>query len=416
MTPAEHDVIADLYHNDVVAQARLFWSLGDWQSIDVLATSDNLSVASDLLLYIVAAWYQLGKTEQAKCLLQQQTLNSQQKELLAKLLISGVFNSLAKAAVCNLQHATAEDFFRAALACALPDTLNSTLLNARATEQMAQLGLPRLADNILQPQYKPDTAYYLKKVSDVLTDEPVLQVALAEYYQLRQQYDQAIVHWQAASGLLNIETPQLYYDRLKEAYKSVKGFPLGTVDQESLSGDTDKHKLLTQIHKKLEPQFYFEIGVQTGKSLALAKCEAMGVDPMPLISAELGSNARVITASSDAFFAQKSSVLLTKSLDLVFIDGMHLFEYALRDFINVAQYAKPHTLIVIDDIYPGHADQAKRERCTRAWTGDVWKVKAILQQYRPDLVVLAVDAYPTGLLLITALNNDNTQLEHSAAV
>ena len=26
------------------------------------------------------------------------------------------------------------------------------------------------------------------------------------------------------------------------------------------------------------------------------------------------------------------------TLDLVFIDGMHLFEYALRDFMNVERY------------------------------------------------------------------------------
>ena len=128
---------------------------------------------------------------------------------------------------------------------------------------------------------------------------------------------------------------------------------------------------------------------------------------MPQLRFTLNNTASVIKSSSDSFFAKQADSLLTQAPDLVFIDGMHLFEYVLRDFINVERYAGISTLVVIDDIYPGHPAQAQRKRKTMAWTGDVWKLLEILKIYRPDLFIQTLDAYPTGLLMITGLNPVN---------
>ena len=89
---------------------------------------------------------------------------------------------------------------------------------------------------------------------------------------------------------------------------------------------------------------------------------------------------------------------------------MHLFEYALRDFINVEKYSSKNTVIVIDDIYPCHEAQASRDRKTRAWTGDVWKLLAILKKYRKDLEITTLDVYPTGLMVIQNLDKNSTVL------
>ena len=51
-------------------------------------------------------------------------------------------------------------------------------------------------------------------------------------------------------------------------------------------------------------------------------------------------------------------------LDLVFVDGMHLFEFALRDFMNVERHADWWSVIVFDDILPRDVDEAARERHT----------------------------------------------------
>ncbi|MCK4791372.1 MAG: DUF616 domain-containing protein, partial [Desulfobacteraceae bacterium] len=152
---------------------------------------------------------------------------------------------------------------------------------------------------------------------------------------------------------------------------------------------------------------YLEIGVQSGKSLALSRCKAIGVDPMPQVSAELFDQAQVLAMTSDDFFHGPAASLVKNPPDLVFIDGMHLFEYTLRDFMHVERLAAPWTLVVIDDIFPAHPAQAERRRRTRAWTGDVWKVFEILSQYRPDLFFLPVNTSPTGLLLISGLQPGN---------
>jgi hypothetical protein len=396
-----------------LAELHNLWSLGDWQSLSELSANEQKEACTEQKIYLASSLYQLGRFSEANELIRQLKLTLEQKKIAAKVLISGVYNSLSRA------HACANNYVQAEILCkrSLTETSNRQLtkaqLNARISEQFSQLGIPRLADNITPREFKPDAEVHLNALSSYFSHEPFIQVALAELYQFRGQYEHAIVRWQNASSLLNAEMPQVYYDRLKDAYKAVQGFPQGTTEQESLRGDIDKHRLLSEIHKHLQPEFYFEIGVQTGKSLALAKCEAIGVDPMPMVVVELPASSKVITSSSDSFFKKQSDILLQKSIDLCFIDGMHLFEYVLRDFINVEKYAKPNSLIIIDDIFPGHPDQAKRERCTRAWTGDVWKLKETLAKYRPDLFILAIDAYPTGLLLISALDPSNTTLSDS---
>jgi glycosyltransferase involved in cell wall biosynthesis len=89
---------------------------------------------------------------------------------------------------------------------------------------------------------------------------------------------------------------------------------------------------------------------------------------------------------------------------------MHLFEYALRDFMNIERRAAPGAVVVINDIFPNHPAQAARERRTRAWTGDVWRLVEMLRLYRPDLFLLPVDVGPAGLLLVAGLDPANRVL------
>lgn len=49
------------------------------------------------------------------------------------------------------------------------------------------------------------------------------------------------------------------------------------------------------------------------------------------------------------------------------------------------------------------------------WTGDVWKIVPVLQMYRPDLTLLTLGSYTTGLLLITGLDSANTCLHDNYA-
>jgi hypothetical protein len=91
---------------------------------------------------------------------------------------------------------------------------------------------------------------------------------------------------------------------------------------------------------------------------------------------------------------------------------MHLVEYALRDFINVERHASWTSAVVFDDIFPRTVEMAARTRRTRAWTGDVYSMPAILTRYRPDLICLRVDTRPTGLLLVIGLDPGSSVLDH----
>ena len=181
-------------------------------------------------------------------------------------------------------------------------------------------------------------------------------------------------------------------------------------EEEVVAGQTDYLEVLRQAHERLAPHLYLEIGVRHGRSLALALDRAIGVDPAPELREPLGPGTRVVTATSDDFFDLQADTLLDAPIDLSFIDGMHRFEYALRDFMQVERHAAPAGLVVIDDILPNHPRQALRERLTGIWTGDVWKLHACLTALRPDLLLLPLDTSPTGLLLIAGLDPGNRVL------
>lgn len=187
---------------------------------------------------------------------------------------------------------------------------------------------------------------------------------------------------------------------------------LGAKEEERMSGGRTTHKVLSEVHRLLRPRSYLEIGVDEGASLILANCPAVGVDPQPRLSVELPATARLVRATSDDFF-DRVHKHLDAPPDLILLDGMHLFEYVLRDFMNAERAASPGSVIVIDDIFPNHPAQALRIRRTGVWTGDVWKIVACLRKYRTDLFVQPLDTYPTGLLLVAGLNpGDRTLWEH----
>lgn len=109
--------------------------------------------------------------------------------------------------------------------------------------------------------------------------------------------------------------------------------------------------------------------------------------------------------TSDIYFAEgfAEQDLNGKTVDLAFIDGMHLAEYAWRDFVNIARYCGPKSIVVFDDVLPTTQEMAAREQCPGDWTGDVWKVYQSLRD--TDLVIALVDTQPTGTLVVTGFDD-----------
>jgi len=174
-----------------------------------------------------------------------------------------------------------------------------------------------------------------------------------------------------------------------------------------------RHQFLARLHEALAPvEVYLEVGVQTGGSLHLAHAAgvAYGVDPNPMLAPEFHrGNQRVIAETSDAWLGCTSCERPT--IDFGFIDGSHLMEDALRDFIYMERHSRPSTVVVFDDVLPYSQDIAWRTQPPGDWTGDVFKIMAVLAEYRPDLTLRLVDVAPTGALVVTGLDRRNVTLE-----
>jgi hypothetical protein len=173
-----------------------------------------------------------------------------------------------------------------------------------------------------------------------------------------------------------------------------------------------RHELLKNLHRLLQPRTYLEIGVRKGKSLTLSRTRTIAIDPFFEIDREVLCDLHLVRTTSDEFFARRHPLAHfdEPTIDLAFIDGMHLAEFALRDFIGVERLSPWTGVIVFDDILPRTVEEANRDRRTRAWTGDVYKVLGILARHRPDLICLRVGTQPTGLLLVLGLDPSNRAL------
>jgi SAM-dependent methyltransferase len=161
--------------------------------------------------------------------------------------------------------------------------------------------------------------------------------------------------------------------------------------------------VLEALHRALEPRLYVEVGVRHGRSLRLARGRAVGIDPASRVRYPLPPHCTVVPTTSDEFFETAAPPLIDTPVDLAFIDGLHLFEYALRDFMNLERLMAPAGIIVCDDVFPDHPAQAERLGRTGIWMGDVWKIACILREYRPELACIPVDVATGGLLIVAGL-------------
>jgi hypothetical protein len=172
--------------------------------------------------------------------------------------------------------------------------------------------------------------------------------------------------------------------------------------------------MLDKIHQYLLPRTYTEIGVFTGVTLTLALrgTQCVGVDPEPKVRYHLVPGTQVFSQTSDDFFATHNLTELFggRPVDLAFIDGMHNFEFALRDFMNLERASSPSSTILIHDCLPIDEITSTRERTTEIWSGDIWRLILLLRKWRPDLEVAVIDRAPTGIGLVRGLDPKSSVL------
>ena len=167
------------------------------------------------------------------------------------------------------------------------------------------------------------------------------------------------------------------------------------------------------LHRVFRPRTYLEIGVSKGGSLARSRAKSIGIDPAFAITAELNCDVRLFRATSDDFFTRADAFAHFDGVpvDVAYIDGMHLAEFALRDFMNVEKRMARTGVVALDDMLPRNPLEAARDRRTGLWAGDVYKLHRVLKTYRPDLTLVPLNVHPTGTYLVFGLDPDSTVLD-----
>jgi hypothetical protein len=182
-------------------------------------------------------------------------------------------------------------------------------------------------------------------------------------------------------------------------------------------------RVLGRLHKELLPKTYLEIGTNSGSSLALATCASISVDPKFSLTSAASIVNKPLCAlyqqTSDEFFASVDPTnIFGEPIDFAFLDGLHRCEFLLRDFMNTEKFCKRNSIIALHDCIPVESSitsrsplgKAQAEHRNHWWTGDVWRTVWALKRYRPDLGILALDAQPTGLVLVSGLDPTSTIL------
>jgi len=131
---------------------------------------------------------------------------------------------------------------------------------------------------------------------------------------------------------------------------------------------------------------YLEIGVNTPSQPGwnwngLNVKSKIGVDPNV-------DHEGVFKMTSDEFFEKMTQ----HYYDIVFVDGLHIFEQAYRDIMNSLKWLSPNGAIVVHDCNPVTEITQRRERASDAWHGDVWKAIVKLRMEEIGLTIHTVDA------------------------
>lgn len=242
---------------------------------------------------------------------------------------------------------------------------------------------------LLELQHAKDALPDLERAAALNSAEP------------RYRYNLAVAHWLRGDAGRAIE-------ECEAAVSSADFTPAHTLlSQIELPGD-DYFTQMQRIHDCLRPRTYVEIGVFRGRSLRMAHAEtfALGIDPEPQLDQPAGPRQRIFTETSDAFFAghDVTAELGGRRVELAFIDGMHHFEYALRDFVNIERVADPDSIVLVHDCHPLDRKTSGRERQTAFWSGDIWRLILLLKKYRPELSLHVIATPPTGLAIIRHLD------------
>lgn len=190
-------------------------------------------------------------------------------------------------------------------------------------------------------------------------------------------------------------------------------------------------KLIQNLMKQKGLLNYLEIGVSTGHVLFRIKSNSkIAVDPDfrfgffrkagKIILNPSNLFNKYFPKTSDDFFKEDAPGLFAeKKADLIFIDGMHEYSFALNDVENSLRYLSDDGVIILHDCNPqtkmaaATFEEWSKRKNAGTWNGDVWKTILHLRSLRDDINVFTLDC-DHGLGIVTRRQPEN-KLNYNAA-
>ena len=121
-----------------------------------------------------------------------------------------------------------------------------------------------------------------------------------------------------------------------------------------------RYDIINKIIIKRNYTSYLEIGCFKDETFNQTNIKKkVGVDPAS------GGNLRM---TSDQFFKENK-----EKFDLIFIDGLHVYEQVIKDIFNSIKVLKENGIILVHDCLPRKLWYQTPTRMSDTWNGDVWK-------------------------------------------
>jgi hypothetical protein len=147
--------------------------------------------------------------------------------------------------------------------------------------------------------------------------------------------------------------------------------------------------IINKLIKKHGYTSYLEIGAGDNDTFNRVQIESKtGVDPN-------GISNEIIKKTSDEFFLNNS-----QNYDIIFIDGLHVYEQVKKDLLNSLNALNDNGTIVMHDCNPTTYEMQRTDTTISGeWTGDVWRVIVEMKRTKPNLDIFVVDTdYGCGVI------------------
>jgi hypothetical protein len=180
----------------------------------------------------------------------------------------------------------------------------------------------------------------------------------------------------------------------------------------------DRLQLIQRLMKQKKLSNYLEIGVFNGHIFFRIRSHfKVAVDPAFKFDA-LRKIGKIILnpnnlfnqyfeKTADDFFAQDAAqVFSNKPIQVALIDGMHEYEFALRDIENTLGYLSDDGVIIVHDCNALTKESSSsysdwiRGPGVGTWNGNIWKTILHLRSLRGDLTAFVLDC-DHGLGIVT---------------